>query len=112
MKAINVILARERLDRERKKKEDTKKARVDFDGHDIPTSTYVALAPSGGTPIVPALNTSILAPNHIGEACRRMAYQVENLSRGSPISTSMGTPRDITDGRKPLPGCYVADNAT
>ncbi|KAF1959495.1 hypothetical protein CC80DRAFT_439271 [Byssothecium circinans] len=97
MKAINVILARERLDRERKKKEENKKTRVvEFETQDAGSSPFVALAPSAGTPTAPMLNTNI-PPTRAGELPRRMAYQVENLSRGSPISTSMVTPPELND---------------
>ncbi|CAI6340129.1 unnamed protein product [Periconia digitata] len=88
MKAINVILARERLDRERKKKEDNKKARIDFDPQDTPSSSFVALAPNSAIPLMPTLNTNLEPPRHM------QFYQVENLSRDSPISTTMVTPTD------------------
>jgi hypothetical protein len=92
MKAINVILARDRLDRERKKKEENKRARLEMDSpQDTAASPFATLAPNAGTPM---LNTSI-APAVHGEPPRHVQiYQVENLSRGSPISTSVYTPRD------------------
>ncbi|PVI06083.1 hypothetical protein DM02DRAFT_582997 [Periconia macrospinosa] len=97
MKAINVILARERLERERKKKEDNKKARIDFDSQDAPSSSFVALAPNSGIPLMPTLNTNLEPPRHM------QFYQVENLSRDSPISTSMVTPTD-SNGSPIVPG--------
>lgn len=93
MKAINVILARERLDRERKKKEENKRARIELENPQDPSSsTFVTLAPNAGAPVPPTLNTNV-PPMTTPEAARHMQiYQVENLSRGSPMSTSMVTP--------------------
>ena len=88
MKAINVILARDRLDRERKKKEEKQRAQ------DSTAPPFAALAPNAG---VPTLNTNV-APMHQGEPPRHMQiYQLENTSRGSPISASMYTPPESTD---------------
>jgi len=95
MKAINVILARDRLDRERKKKEENKRARQEVESpQDTAAAPFVTLAPNAG---VPPLNTN-LAPMVPGEPPRHMQiYQVENLSRGSPISTSMYTPPESSE---------------
>jgi hypothetical protein len=95
MKAINVILARERLDRERKKKEENKRARLELDSpQDGVAAPFAPLAPNAGAP---TLNTNV-APMVPGEPSRRMQiYQVENLSRGSPISTSVYTPPESSD---------------
>lgn len=93
MKAINVILARERLDRERKKKEDSKRARIEMENaQDAAASSFVALAPSA-TP----LNTNV-APLATAEPPRHaQLYQVENASRGSPLSASMATPPESSE---------------
>lgn len=91
MKAINVILARDRLDRERRKKEETKRQRLD--NLDIPpegaASTFVPLAPNNGPP---AMGTH-LAPLAVAEHPRHMElYKADLTSRGSPISGNVDTP--------------------
>lgn len=70
LKACNVILARERLDRERKKKEENRKARAEaeFNGQN-----------ATGESSTPASFVA-LAPNSV--------FQSETGSRGSPISTT------------------------
>ncbi|KAF2678419.1 hypothetical protein K458DRAFT_480896 [Lentithecium fluviatile CBS 122367] len=95
MKAINVILARDRLDRERKKKEENKRARLELENpHEAPAAPFVALAPNAG---IPSLNTNV-ASMVPGEPPRHMQiYQAENVSRGSPISTSMFTPPESSE---------------
>lgn len=85
LKACNVILARERLDRERKKKEESRKARAEaeFNGQ---TATG-----EGSTPA----SFVALAPNSV--------FQTETASRGSPISsTAMLTPPEA--GGSPIAG--------
>ncbi|KAF9697297.1 hypothetical protein EKO04_004804 [Ascochyta lentis] len=75
LKACNVILARERLDRERKKKEENRKARAEAEfnrqnatGEGSTPASFVALAPNS-------------------------VFQAETASRGSPMSsTAMLTP--------------------
>ncbi|KAF2644819.1 hypothetical protein P280DRAFT_487333 [Massarina eburnea CBS 473.64] len=98
MKAINVILARERLDRERKKKEENKKARIELETQDAAASSFVrSLAPNAETPTAPMLNTNV-PPIQAGEPPRHVqVYQVENLSRDSPISTSIVTPPEPSE---------------
>ncbi|KAF1978647.1 hypothetical protein BU23DRAFT_449901 [Bimuria novae-zelandiae CBS 107.79] len=91
MKAINVILARDRLDRERKKKEENKRARIETD---IPpestSSSFVPLAPNQGAP--GALNTNI-PPVPVAEHPRHIQlYKAETTSRGSPILAAVSTP--------------------
>ncbi|KAF3002056.1 hypothetical protein E8E13_009111 [Curvularia kusanoi] len=79
LKACNVILARERLDRERKKKEENRKARAEaeFNGPNA--------AGEGSTPA----SFVALAPNSV--------FQTETASRGSPISsTAMLTPPEAS----------------
>lgn len=79
LKACNVILARERLDRERKKKEENRKARAEaeFNGQNA--------AGEGSTPA----SFVALAPNSV--------FQTETASRGSPMSsTAMLTPPDAS----------------
>ena len=85
LKACNVILARERLDRERKKKEENRKARAEaeFNGQNV-----------AGESSTPASFVA-LAPNS--------AFQAETASRGSPISsTAMLTPPE--PGGSPIAG--------
>jgi len=85
LKACNVILARERLDRERKKKEENRKARAEaeFNGQNAPGE--------GSTPA----SFVALAPNSV--------FQTETASRGSPISSSaMLTPPEA--GGSPIVG--------
>ena len=85
LKACNVILARERLDRERKKKEENRKARAEAEfngqnaaGESSTPASFVALAPSS-------------------------VFQAETASRGSPISsTAMLTPPE--PGGSPIAG--------
>lgn len=80
LKACNVILARERLDRERKKKEENRKARAEaeFNGQN-----------ATGESSTPASFVA-LAPNSV--------FQSETGSRGSPISTTaMLTPPEAGD---------------
>lgn len=80
LKACNVILARERLDRERKKKEENRKARAEaeFNGQN-----------ATGESSTPASFVA-LAPNSV--------FQNEAGSRGSPISTTaMLTPPEAGD---------------
>ncbi|KAJ4382086.1 hypothetical protein N0V86_002415 [Didymella sp. IMI 355093] len=80
LKACNVILARERLDRERKKKEENRKARAEaeFNGQN-----------TAGESSTPASFVA-LAPNSV--------FQSETGSRGSPISTTaMLTPPEAGD---------------
>ncbi|KAF1932937.1 uncharacterized protein M421DRAFT_416534 [Didymella exigua CBS 183.55] len=85
LKACNVILARERLDRERKKKEDSRKARAEAEvngqnatGESSTPASFVALAPNS-------------------------VFQSETGSRGSPISTTaMLTPPEA--GGSPVAG--------
>jgi hypothetical protein len=94
MKAINVILARDRLDRERKKKEESKRARLESDPHDATLSTFATLAPNAGTPVL----GSNVASAMTGETPRHMQfYQAEDASRGSPMSTSMFTPPESSE---------------
>lgn len=84
LKACNVILARERLDRERKKKEENRKARAEaeFNGQNA--------SGEGSTPA----SFVALAPNSV--------FQTETASRGSPISsTAMMTPEP---GGSPIVG--------
>ncbi|KAF1842123.1 uncharacterized protein K460DRAFT_292314 [Cucurbitaria berberidis CBS 394.84] len=84
LKACNVILARERLDRERRKKAETRhlhaRADVDYPGHEGgPPALFVALAPN-----------SVL-------------YEIDTGSRGSPrSSTTMLTPPE--SGESPVVG--------
>lgn len=85
LKACNVILARERLDRERKKKEENRKARAEaeFNGQN-----------ATGESSTPASFVA-LAPNSV--------FQSETGSRGSPISTTaMLTPPEA--GGSPVAG--------
>ncbi|KAJ4322084.1 hypothetical protein N0V94_002552 [Neodidymelliopsis sp. IMI 364377] len=85
LKACNVILARERLDRERKKKEENRKARAEaeFNGQNV--------TGEGSTPA----SFVALAPNSV--------FQTESASRGSPISsTAMLTPPE--SGESPIAG--------
>lgn len=85
LKACNVILARERLDRERKKKEENRKARAEaeFNGQN-----------ATGESSTPASFVA-LAPNSV--------FQSETGSRGSPISNpAMLTPSDA--GGSPVVG--------
>jgi hypothetical protein len=85
LKACNVILARERLDRERKKKEENRKARAEAEfngqsatGESSTPASFVALAPNS-------------------------VFQSETGSRGSPISTTaMLTPPEA--GGSPVAG--------
>lgn len=100
LKACNVILARERLDRERKKKEENRKARFEHENpHEATPPTFVALAPSTAAPL-PTLNTSMnasaMAP---AEAARHVqVFQLDaSTSRGSPISPSMLTPPESSE---------------
>ncbi|KAL5375643.1 hypothetical protein DPSP01_011002 [Paraphaeosphaeria sporulosa] len=91
MKAINVILARDRLDRERKKKEENKRARIEME---VPqegvSSAFVPLAPNSGVPA--PLNTNI-PPVPVAEHPRHVQlYKAETTSRGSPISVAVSTP--------------------
>ncbi|KAJ4350212.1 uncharacterized protein N0V89_008833 [Didymosphaeria variabile] len=91
MKAINVILARDRLDRERKKKEENKRARIEME---VPlegaSSAFVPLAPNSGAPA--PLNTNI-PPVPLAEHPRHVQlYKAETTSRGSPISVAVSTP--------------------
>jgi len=104
MKAINVILARERLDRERKKKEEIKKAKVDLDApQESVMSTFIPLAPNASLPIPTSLNTNT-APVPMAEHPRHIQiYQAETASRGSPISSSMVTPPE-SNASPVLPG--------
>jgi hypothetical protein len=85
LKACNVILARERLDRERKKKEESRKARAEaeFSGQ--------TAALEGNTPA----SFVALAPNSV--------FQTDPASRGSPISSiAMLTPPE--SGESPVVG--------
>ncbi|PSN67277.1 hypothetical protein BS50DRAFT_494499 [Corynespora cassiicola Philippines] len=77
LKACNVILARERLDRERKKKEENRKARFEHENpHEATPPTFVALAPT----------------RHV------QVFQLDaSTSRGSPISPSMLTPPESSE---------------
>ncbi|KAH6616566.1 hypothetical protein C7974DRAFT_402026 [Boeremia exigua] len=85
LKACNVILARERLDRERKKKEENRKARAEAEFNGQTT------AGEGSTPA----SFVALAPNSV--------FQTETASRGSPISsTAMLTPPE--PGGSPVAG--------
>lgn len=95
MKAINVILARDRLDRERKKKEESKRARVEVETpHEGAGSTFVPLAPSQGAS--GPLNTN-MAPVSVAEHARHVQlYKAETVSRGSPISIAVGTPPEAS----------------
>ena len=91
MKAINVILARDRLDRERKKKEENKRARIEMDvPHENTSATFVPLAPNQGAtgPLI-----TNLPPGSIAEHPRHVQlYKAESVSRGSPASVVVGTP--------------------
>ncbi|KAL1609940.1 hypothetical protein SLS60_001605 [Paraconiothyrium brasiliense] len=91
MKAINVILARDRLDRERKKKEENKRARIEMDvPQEGASSAFVPLAPNSGAPA--PLNTNI-PPVPLAEHPRHVQlYKAETTSRGSPISVAVSTP--------------------
>ncbi|KAL5411192.1 hypothetical protein PMIN04_010358 [Paraphaeosphaeria minitans] len=91
MKAINVILARDRLDRERKKKEENKRARIEMEvPQEGASSTFVPLAPNSGVP--GPLHTSI-PPVPVAEHPRHVQlYKAETTSRGSPISVAVSTP--------------------
>lgn len=95
MKAINVILARDRLDRERKKKEENKRARIEMDvPQESSGSAFVPLAPNSGAPA--PLNTSI-PPVPIAEHPRHVQlYKAETASRGSPISVGISTPPEMS----------------
>lgn len=91
MKAINVILARDRLDRERKKKEENKRARIETEmPQEGAGSAFVPLAPNSGVPT--PLNTHG-PPLQIAEHPRHVQiYKAETTSRGSPISAAVSTP--------------------
>jgi hypothetical protein len=93
MKAINVILARDRLDRERKKKEENKRVRIEVDvPQEGANSAFVPLAPQSGAPT--PLNTNI-PPVPVAEHARHVQlYKAETTSRGSPISVAVSTPRE------------------
>lgn len=87
MKACNVILARERLDRERRKKAENRQARAEaeFSGQQ-----------EGGTPA----SFVVLAPNSV-------LHDGDTVSRGSPISSSaMLTPPE--SGESPIMGSREA----
>lgn len=95
MKAINVILARDRLDRERKKKEESKRARIEMEvPHEGAGSTFVPLAPSQGAP--GPLNTNMAPVSMVEHARHMQIYKAETASRGSPISVAVGTPREAS----------------
>lgn len=91
MKAINVILARDRLDRERKKKEENKRARIEMEvPQEGASSAFVPLAPNSGAPA--SLNTNV-PPVAVAEHPRHVQlYKAETTSRGSPISVAVSTP--------------------
>lgn len=95
LKACNVILARERLDRERRKKAENRQARVDAE--------HAAQHADGGTPA----SFVALAPNSV-------LHDIDTGSRGSPVSSSaMLTPPE--SGESPIVGTreaasYMASN--
>jgi hypothetical protein len=95
MKAINVILARDRLDRERKKKEENKRVKLELETpQDTTVTSFVTLAPNAAA----ILPTSNVVTTISGEPPRHMqVYQAENASRGSPMSTSMFTPPESSE---------------
>jgi hypothetical protein len=96
LKACNVILARERLDRERKKKEENKKAMAtDNDSpRDTAPLTFVSLAPTPDVPptsIVEAPKGVQLLP--LTHASRHaQAFRLDTPSRGSSMSPAVHTP--------------------
>lgn len=84
MKACNVILARERLDRERRKKAENRQARIEAE--------HTAQHGDGNTPA----SFVALAPNSV-------LHDIDTGSRGSPVSSSaMLTPPE--SGESPVVG--------
>ncbi|KAJ4305451.1 hypothetical protein N0V90_000982 [Kalmusia sp. IMI 367209] len=98
MKAINVILARDRLDRERKKKEESRRARLEMEvPQEVMNSSFIPLAPSAGGPMMAPLNTNI-PPHSLAEHPRHVQlYKAETTSRGSPISVAVNTPPESSE---------------
>lgn len=95
MKAINVILARDRLDRERKKKEENKRARIEMDvPHEGTSATFVPLAPNQGAP--GPLNTNLPQASVAEHPRHVQLYKAESASRGSPASVVAGTPPEAS----------------
>jgi hypothetical protein len=95
LKACNVILARERLDRERKKKEGNKKA-MDTDNNsprDTAPQTFVLLAPTPNAPPTSIVEVSkgvpLLPLTHASRHAQ--AFRLDTPSRGSLMSPKVHT---------------------
>lgn len=95
LKACNVILARERLDRERKKKEENRRAMADHDSpRDTAPLTFVSLAPNVDMPIVstPDASKGASLPPLTQASRHAQAFRLDTSSRGSSVSPAVHTP--------------------
>ncbi|KAF2712659.1 hypothetical protein K504DRAFT_499742 [Pleomassaria siparia CBS 279.74] len=96
LKACNVILARERLDRERRKKEYDRKAMVDRDSpREMAALTFVSLAPTPDAPTTastPEGSKSLPLPPATQASRHAQAFRFDASSRGSSMSPAVQTP--------------------
>jgi hypothetical protein len=96
LKACNVILARERLDRERKKKEENKKALATDNNspRDTVPLTFVSLAPTPDAPptSMSEVSKGVPLPPLIHASRHVQAFRLDTPSRGSSMSPAVHTP--------------------